>query len=283
MQSFVRDWQQTTVNRNLRTIQLVRATNEGNRLLTEMPNIKFHLDYATGKTTMQPIQFSNCSCALSQSCHSRMAIYEHDTTAGIYSELFSIPNFYIGCYLVDGLLVSTLECFYNRSCMMEIDRHKHISMQEDFDFVALDPTLNSPDETVATVVSRLMIDSWPPHIPYASCYNTCVPVLCTFDESRANDPFSVVNTTVGAFGGLSLSFTLFILIAIRTLEKFQGDFSCRNCRHAVKIIFSCRSERQMTDRLQFLLVLVTLSTLYSVSAFTAQSVTETIDKPSLFT
>ena len=283
MQSFVRDWQQTTVNRNLRTIQLVRATNEGNQLLTGMPNVNFHLDYVTGKTTMQPIQFSNCSCALSQSCRSLMAIYEHDITSQIYSELFSVPNFYIGCYLVDGLLASTLECFYNRSCMMEIDRHKHISMQENFNFTALDPTLNAPDETVVTIVSRLMIDSWPPKISYSLYYNTCAPVLCTFDENRANDPFSVVNTIIGAFGGLSLGFKLFILIAIRILEKFQGNFSCRNFMHVTRKLFSCRNERQMTDRLHFFLVLVTLSILYSFSAFAAQSVTKTIDKPSLFT
>ncbi len=60
-------------------------------------------------------QFCDCSDNKNQSCI-------EETTINSYP----IQKFYIGCYLINALRQSTLECFYNQSCLLNIHNSTNI-------------------------------------------------------------------------------------------------------------------------------------------------------------
>ncbi|CAF1202969.1 unnamed protein product [Rotaria sordida] len=74
---------------------------------------------------------------------------------------------------------STLECFYNLSCMIELDRHFDLSLGSSFNFSNLNEILNPPNETIETIINKLMVDSWISNISFSSYYNTCSPSSST--------------------------------------------------------------------------------------------------------
>ncbi|CAF4184766.1 unnamed protein product, partial [Rotaria sordida] len=103
---------------------------------------------------------------------------------------------------------STLECYYNLSCMIELDRHFDLSLGSSFNFSNLNEILNPPNETIETIINKLMIDSWTSNISFSSYYNTCSPSSCTYEYISQNDLFFVITTILGICGDLSLGLKL---------------------------------------------------------------------------
>jgi hypothetical protein len=54
--------------------------------------------------------------------------------------LFEIPGFYTGCYIVESLLQSTLECFYDPQCIDKLQTY--ISVSSSINVTVLDASLH---------------------------------------------------------------------------------------------------------------------------------------------
>ncbi|CAF1345546.1 unnamed protein product, partial [Rotaria sordida] len=134
----IEGWKSNTLNSFLHPIQLIRVTNQGNQLI----NI--------------PTNYSTYSCARSSAYRTHMGIFVYNMTTLDYVELFRIPNFFTGCFLVESLFESTLECFYDHQCMNVIESYMSNTTTN---FSLLDTTHNSPNETVQSIINRLMIDA----------------------------------------------------------------------------------------------------------------------------
>ncbi len=127
----------------------------------KLNNINWNMDSLTGQSIMNPRMYSNCSSSISQSSRSLCGVYSLNYGIGGYNETFRIPNFYIDCFPLDGRLASTLECYYNLSCMNET--HK---LSQDwhgvppFTLSAINSSCNIPTENIETIANKLMVDSW---------------------------------------------------------------------------------------------------------------------------
>jgi hypothetical protein len=243
--SLIEDWKSTTIYTFMRTFQLVRATEQGNQLTNTNDNAEFNINSISRTIIMMAHSFSGCNCVLSPSCRVTAGISDYDQYSGEFTEIFSIPNFFIGCYLIEALLSSTLECFYNISCMLKIN--SYLSSSQPFNFSALDPNLNSPNETIELIVNQLMVNTWSSNVSFTSYYNTCAPLSCTFQYEDHNSLFIVITTIVSVFGGLSLGFQLIILIGLQFIDKIRKNgFSRLSLWHSIKYLFTCNTEHQMT-------------------------------------
>lgn len=281
MNSSIRDWQSDTTKRFLHIIQFIQAINFGNQLLSNSADADIHMkdDYVE-ILMVAPEYNEHCSCALSSSCRSLLSIYNLSYTSYESIPLFSIPNFFIDCFPVDGLFQSTLECFYSRSCMIEIDQHMYLSLGESFNFSALDSNQNWPNETIESIVNRLMIDSWKKNLSYSSYYNTCAPLVCTFDYIGRSNIFVVVMTMISIFGGLSFGLKISFLITLRFVEKMRNKFSCSEVKRIIKSLFICHTKYQIIRRFHFILLVITLCIVYSFFISTFQPTTVQTIKPS---
>jgi hypothetical protein len=105
--SLIEDWKLTTINTFMRTIQLIRATNQGNQLSSSITNNKLKLNSISRKTLIRANDFLNCSCALSSLCRVNAGIHNYDKSLNVFNLTYSIPNFFVGCYPIEALFAST--------------------------------------------------------------------------------------------------------------------------------------------------------------------------------
>ncbi|CAF1086115.1 unnamed protein product [Adineta steineri] len=287
MNSFIKVFQSTTLNQFLMIFRLVQAITQGNHLTDGIRSIVFEMDPSLEKVTMLFRQFSNCSCDLSNACSYPLGFFFPFIDTYTSSRFFTFPNFVGGCTSMDGLLASTLECFYSQSCLLDMNNHRNrlfATPVNDFPFSPLNSTLNSPYEKIESIFNRLMIDSWSSNVSFSSYYKACAPLSCTYEYISRKSFLTIITTVIGIFGGLSLAYKLIILIILRVIEKLMlyGLFDI-NLMRFIKDIFSFRTQEQRINRLHIILVIAALCIISIFSTLKSQLITVKVDKPSLST
>ncbi|CAF3866540.1 unnamed protein product, partial [Rotaria sp. Silwood1] len=273
LDSAITDWKSSTINQFISTIDLIRNTTQGNQLMNRL-NIFFQYPDDV-RTILEPRTYGDCNCAFfARLCSSPMKIFTDSFT-------LLIENFYVGCYLIDALFLSTLECFYNEICMSNINHFLNSSLIQSLTFPALSSTKNSPNQTIRSIFEQMMVDQWSWNINYSSYYNHCAPNLCIIQYKNSDDIFTVIIFLFGIFGGLSIGFRIPILLLLRLTEKFKNNFTFEISIRSIKHFFIGTNEQQMTRRLQIVLVSTTLCILYITVAFNPQLTSVEIKNPSL--
>ncbi|CAF4869060.1 unnamed protein product [Rotaria sp. Silwood1] len=284
--SSINDWKSQTIDQFLETIKIFQAVSHGNRLVSELFHYYIpYIDSNDTKINLELVEYFNCSCTLSSSCLIPIGLYGSDIYYLETPVLFiKIPNFFLGCSQIEGLMKSTLECFYNLSCMIEFDKYFNIPLGSSFNFSNLNENLSSSNEIVGSIINRLMIDSWTSNISFSSYYNKCSPVSCTYEYISRNDLFFIITTILGIFGGLSLGLNLLILIILRFIENTinnNNNNSFNGFIIMIKSLFVCNTEQRLINRLHLIFLLLTLYLIFLFSAFKPKTVIAQIIKPSL--
>ncbi|CAF1417896.1 unnamed protein product [Rotaria sordida] len=96
--------------------------------------------------------------------------------------LFMIPGFQVGCLPQNALFQSTLECFYNQTCLDIV-----ISLTGALRTVSPLNISNSysrfsPTTTIAVLFDNLMIESWENSIHFATYFQICAPKACSYSN-----------------------------------------------------------------------------------------------------
>ncbi|CAF4227799.1 unnamed protein product, partial [Adineta steineri] len=280
----ISDWQSLILNRYIRPINIIRTITQGNLLMNSGLNNKFSTTNSTYRSIeILTTNYSNCLCALSSQCMQVMDIYTQNSSTSPFIRTLRIRNFYIGCSSVESLLNSTLETFHNRSAMLEIDQYLYVPLGSSFNFSALNPTLSLPNETIETIVNRLMIDSWSSNISFSLYYQTCAPLSCTIEYIGKNNILDVITSIIGIFGGLTVGLKLFFILILRSSEKIRNNLSFIAMKTVIKNLFICYNQQQMITRLQIFFLTISLYCIFLYSTYTTQLITVEITKPTYST
>ncbi|CAF4167388.1 unnamed protein product, partial [Adineta steineri] len=165
---------------------------------------------------------STCDCSLSN-CNQiesgiankfgRPTVYET-----MYSLAWSIPGMSTGCLPGFTLLLSTLECFYNQTCV-----NKSISYfptSETFNAMIINnQSLYKPTSTVQSIIDHLMIENWTMSIFYDKYYSECAPSSCTYLEITRRDFVHVLKKLISLLSSLVLILGLIIPFVIGFIMK----------------------------------------------------------------
>jgi hypothetical protein len=155
---------------------------------------------------------NSCSCALSGEC-TRPVGFHFQTDRGYAEPNITVPGLVVGCYTIDSVLLSTLECFYDKKCVqLLIDNY-------DFDFVGLlqpldsrtvqikplsnDNSRFSPKTTINEIFSQLFVEDWINLTNYTSYYTRCQPSQCSYPVRKRFDMAYMLTIMLGFYGGLS--------------------------------------------------------------------------------
>ncbi|CAF1397819.1 unnamed protein product [Rotaria sp. Silwood1] len=263
--SLISDWKSQILNQFLQAIKIFQAVSHGNQLMSA--RLEYHVYRNNPNDTKMSIkeeEYFRCSCILSSSCLIPI-----------------VPNFFFGCSQIDGLMKSTLECFYNLQCMTELHVFFLSGAYPFFNFSNLNDNLNPPNETIESIINKLMIDYWTLNISFSSYYDRCLPSSCTYEFISRNDLFVIITTILSIFGGLSLGLKLLTLIILRFIEKTIHNNSFNQFITMIKNLFVCNSEQRLVNRLHLVFLLLTLFLIFTYSAFKPKSVTVQILKPSI--
>ena len=199
-QTFTEQFRSSLTTSFLLSMTTIRNATQINNLASVLPgNFEVREPDLNDNFKSYPVFYSDCSCHLSATCKAPLSIYD----SVLRRDVFTIPNFYIGCYPIEALLQSTLQCFYNQSCIQQIQfhlpQHPFIVVQP------LDsslPTNYFENSTVHDLVENLMIEQWNLLLMYESYYSECAPAKCMYSYETRNDIIYLVTTVFGLVGGL---------------------------------------------------------------------------------
>ena len=212
-----------TLNRNLLAI---RRSTSANQMVSALAT-NYYLRYPptdvnmTGSPKMSPREFNNnCSCLNIEGCpHPASFIDKH-------GDLVTPPGMIVDCLIIDGALASTLECYYDRSCISLL----HPSLPTD-----IQPLSNSSNKdfqinsTVEMLLNRIMINEMRNEIGYDRFYSQCNPPQCSYSFNRRFDILFAVTTIFGIFGVVSFGLKVVaLLIAAKIIKRIHPAATANN-------------------------------------------------------
>ncbi|CAF1238074.1 unnamed protein product [Adineta ricciae] len=124
-----------------------------------------------------------------------------------------------------GLLASTLECYYNASCLQ-------LFVPNSFIFQPSKTTLPSrftPQGTIANVANQSLTEILSYNFSHAEYYMQCAPRVCVCSYEYRSSALTIVTTIIGVLSGLNRALHLFIPIFVKQLMKFWNKFHSKPC------------------------------------------------------
>jgi hypothetical protein len=213
--SLVDQFKSSIINRFLLSLSLIRSTNQANALFSALQtNLYLYLPHADEYVNQQATEYSDCDCIYLATCVKQSAIFNLSSN----TIMFPVPGLYIGCYVVEALLQSTLECFYNQTCINQLQ--SYLVWSSPMNVTALDSSLPSQyfiNSTIQDLVDNLMVEQWNSSLMYDSYYNACQPAQCSYTYVTKNNIIYIVTTLVGLVGGL---ITVLKLVVPRLVKLF---------------------------------------------------------------
>ena len=196
---------------------MIQTAIENNVLLSALQT-NYKQSVQNNSVSSSAVQYSRCNCALSPVCIEQPAIYQYPE--GI--ELFTVPGFYAGCYVIESLLQSDLRCFYNQTCLDQLQTYLNSSMAITALNSAL-PSRYSPNTSINELLAWLMIEEINPSTNYDAYYDACQPIECTYTVQTngaimmKDDITYIIGILIGVIGGLIAILNLIVPRLVRLI------------------------------------------------------------------
>ena len=197
--------QNTPYNLN-RIFSLIENINFGNSIVSRYEtNYKYkgNYTYEFDSTIRNPNFVSaisetydnDCLCALHMNCTSQAYFIGINSSTKI-----RIKDLKIGCIPTESFLLSTLECFYDVSCVNRIKEHTNYS----YSLTPLSNQSQMINLTVNELVQNLFTDQWIITKNYSSYYELCLPFICSYTYIEKVSLIYIVSFLLGLQGGLTI-------------------------------------------------------------------------------
>ena len=174
-----------------------------------------------------------CACTLitplrMSACQGVSGIYpnQYDIDATyvgtVYSPDTAIPNLSTSCMPIDGTLLSSLDCFYNQSCVNSILPFLRVIDNNLLNFSALNAEVSSRyniSSQILSIVEEFMVEDWLIRESYKKYFNQCLPVSCTYLKIVRPNFIEVLETIVGLLGGLCTVLIIIIPFIVKFIRK----------------------------------------------------------------
>ncbi|CAF0789830.1 unnamed protein product [Adineta steineri] len=171
-----------------------------------------------------PSNGNSCYCISDFNCKVQSKIYN------IYGEatqlignsnsksLMSINGFKASCLPVSAILLSTLECFYNQTCLNQLISFYPTNEK----FLAMNFSEQSRfaiNSTVKMIVDELMIEEWIANISYDKYFKQCAPNLCTYTKNEKYSFTYILTKMISLLGGFTLILSFFIRLIVGFVRR----------------------------------------------------------------
>ncbi|CAF1033730.1 unnamed protein product [Adineta steineri] len=197
---------QATLGRNLLTIRRVTSSN---RLISGLGT--------NGDQTPRINSYDGCSCFSLDGCPKLSGLFEFPVwdTGGKYNSLSpnkTVPGLLFDCYPLDATLGSTLECYYQSSCLALIH-----AIFNTTPLSSTSSTQFSSNTTIQALFDELFIEEVEDQVSFAQYYLQCNPSSCTYIRSRRFDLLFMLSTVITVFGGLAAILKLIAPLIIKVI------------------------------------------------------------------
>ncbi|CAF3891815.1 unnamed protein product [Rotaria sp. Silwood1] len=179
-----------------------------------------------------PVMYANgtCNCAVSSECQAPLRIGPSDLI---------LPGLFVGCLPIDGLRMSTLECFFSSNCINTILNYLEYytlpDKSESFNFslpAVLPLVVNPLNESISSrfssvtpigeIIDELFIEKWENITSYESYYAACAPTICNYKYSQRRGVLYVITSLLSLYGGLTMSLRFIVWNGMQLYRKIKS-------------------------------------------------------------
>jgi len=208
IQSIIEQFQVDTNNSFLNILELIRLMINNNSLIslfqtnwkwTDLIDVKYG---HWGKIVhTEPIVYDGtCNCGLSSEC---------------VQDVSETPGLKVGCYPLEALLQSNLQCLYNDSCIRLIQ-----STNQSYTPLNISlPSKYKLDSSVQLILNQLMIEEWISNVSYNNYYAICSPSFCSYSYMTRRSSLDILSSLLGLYGGLIIIITSLTTVSIHIWQK----------------------------------------------------------------
>ena len=201
LNSQIEQRKQITPNKFMNLLSLIRNVNHGNSFVSVYgTNYQYYSNWFWNSAqevyfANEPIIYDNkCSCGLKPNC-TRQASFSINDSLRV-----PIKGFRMGCTPSESLRESTLECFYDESCLNSIKQYTNLTLN----LLSIEQTQYSINTTISQLIENLFVEQWLISINYSSYYNECSPLLCSYSYNQDFALLYVIAVVLGLQGGLAI-------------------------------------------------------------------------------
>lgn len=204
-------------------VSLIESINDGNAIVSAHGTNFQHIAdwepfYTSYAYTRGIVYDNNCSCAVYENCTTQANFVNINTSTTI-----PIKGLKMGCTPSESFRVSTLECFYNSSCINLIYQYtNYINMNESSHILV--PVLTNTsrftiDTTIDLLINNRFTEVWETSINYSSYFERCAPSVCSYTYIQKLNSLYTMTLLLGLQGGLSLVLKWICPQLIRAIYK----------------------------------------------------------------
>ncbi|CAF0808710.1 unnamed protein product [Adineta steineri] len=195
-----------TLDKFRRTQSFIYETFRANQLLVvPETNWQFALTTAADNYVLATVPRSsfgnNYSCITSLNSFSRPLYIDKNYNTTV------LPGVVAGCFPVDGTRLSTLECFFDSNCILNLTsiastRPTTIWIAKPLN--ASTPSNYSSNTLIGSLVDSLFVEDWGIKSNYSSYFDSCAPDSCSYKYIDHNTILYIITTVLGLYGGLTV-------------------------------------------------------------------------------
>jgi len=119
------------------------------------------------------------------------------------SPTITLPGLIGGCLPIDGLRMTTLECFFDSACLDTLQKVLNDTMIPSPLNISVSTRFSPTTTTLGSMIDELFIEQWFNTSNYSSYYQTCSPPACYYKLVERNSLIYVITFLLGLYGGLT--------------------------------------------------------------------------------
>ncbi|CAF3966308.1 unnamed protein product [Adineta steineri] len=179
-------------------LSLIRNLNHGNAIVSTygtnfMYTFPWYNEVGPYAVSQAMIYDNECSCALYSNCTTQATFIKINSSGSI-----PIKGLKMGCTPSESFRMSTLECFYDQSCINLI--HEYTNYTGHVTSLSLRTNQSSINITIAELITNQFIEQWSVSMNYSSYFEKCLPSLCSFTYIQQINPLYIVTLILSCQG-----------------------------------------------------------------------------------
>jgi hypothetical protein len=112
----------------------------------------------------------------------------------------AVGGMFIGCLPLSSLLRSSLSCFYEKACLLQVQAALNLDIiAPTLQVSALNSTMTSrfePDTPLEDIINALLVEAWTIDVNYSAYFNGCAAKSCTYSFVRRNSVLVTVTKVI---------------------------------------------------------------------------------------
>ena len=207
----------STTNNFLLSLRLISNTTQVNALASALyTNAVLRVVNGNIYLFFTHRTYGGCFCGSHVRCTASLDIFENDDLMSAWS----VPGFYVSCFILEALRASNLQCFFDQSCLDELQAKLQSNVTMELAPLASSITDRyDPTTAIGMVIDALMVQRWNWSISHASYYEKCLPNECSYTISKRNSLLSLLITMISTLGGLITAHKLIIPKAVNLVAR----------------------------------------------------------------